>query len=100
MVALYDFSFMRLPWLLAAAFNRGPLRPDTLLFGVFESCFVDWLLGRVVLPGAGQLSGFHRWQASLGHVAGPLLNHFFLTDSERPFRGSTKRGGEDSCGGF
>jgi hypothetical protein len=27
-------------------------------------------------------------------------NPFFLTDSERPFCGSTRRDGEDSCGGF
>ncbi len=29
-----------------------------------------------------------------------LLTHNFYLDLERPFRGSKRRGGEDSCGGI
>jgi hypothetical protein len=37
----------------------------------------------------------------MGHAEQSIpLSNFFLRYSDRPFRGSSRRGGEDSCGGF
>ena len=83
---------------LRACHVRRP-RPDTLFIGVSRTCSADRLYGRAYLRepviGADFLAARLHW-----HVDGPLITKSFDVFLERPFRGSKRRGGEDSCGGF
>ncbi len=81
---------------LGKALRQSPTCPDTLLFGANRS-----VIRRLATPiahcsVAGRLSQLcwlpSEWRGASTHIS--------KTDWKRPFRGSTKRGGEDSCGGI
>src|ERR1017187_7159279 len=67
--------------------------------GVFERVFRRPAACKRIPSGAVVWADFTRRGPTYGLWSGCYYS-ILLTYSDRPFRGSTKRGGEDSCGGF